>query len=141
MKTLDAALKDLQKIVDNTDFNLPVVNGKAIRIGKVIIRQSKNLGYLIVDTETNKTVETAFSKRGAVAIANAYLKNLSYRSLAMQDKIIEKNVNDIVFYNNGIQKAQTISKKYLLEDRLEIAAQNIEVAKDRLDRFIFTHIR
>lgn len=140
MKTLDAAIKDLEKIVEDTDFNLPVVKGRTIRIGKIVIRQSK-IGYVVVDTEKNKTVETAFSKRGAVAIANAYINNVAYHGLAMQDKIIEKNINDSVFYNAGIRNASDEMKKGVLEARLEIATNNIENAKDRLDRFIFAHIR
>lgn len=140
MKTLDAAIKDLEKIVEDTDFNLPVVKGRTIRIGKIVIRQSK-IGYVVVDTEKNKTVETAFSKRGAVAIANAYINNVAYHGLAMQDKIIEKNINDSVFYNAGIRNASNEMKKGVLEARLEIATNNIENAKDRLDRFIFAHIR
>lgn len=143
MKTLYKAIQDLENIVEAgvAGLNLPVVKGRAIRIGKVIIRESKSLGYLIVDTAENKTVATAYSKHGAVAIANAYLKNITINSLVHQDQVIEKNVNDSVFYHAGLQNCKDPFKKYVLQDRLEIAKQNIDVAKSHLDRFIFDNIR
>jgi hypothetical protein len=143
MKSLKEAINDLEKIVDFeiNEFNLPVVKGGVVRIGKVIIRPSKSLGYLVVDTETNKTIEVAYTKRGAVAIAQAYLKNVSYHSLRYQDRIIEKNTNDSVFYTASMQGSVADFKKHILASRLEIATQKIEIAKQHLDRFIFENIR
>lgn len=143
MKTLKEAVNDLEYIVDLSivEFNLPVIKGNVIRIGKVIVRPSKSLGHLVVDTETNKTVATAFTKRGAIAIAKAYLKKLPYHSLQQQDRIIEKHTNDCVFYNASIQGSVENSKKHVLASRLEISSQKIEIAKQHLDRFIFDNIR
>lgn len=143
MKTLFKAVQELEHIVEEgiADINLPVVNGRTIRIGKVIIRQSKTLGYLIVDTESNKSIASAYSKRGAVAIANAYLKNFTINSLIYQDQVIEKNFNDSIFYHANLKNCKDPFKKFVLQDRLEIAKQNIEVAKSHLDRFIFDNIR
>lgn len=143
MKTLKEAIKDLEYIVDSgiTEFNLPVIKGGAVRIGKVIVRQSKSLGHLVVDTETNKTIATAYTKRGAIAIAKAYLKKLPYQSLQYQDRIIEKHTNDSVFYSASMQGSIDDFKKHILASRLEISTQKIEIAKQHLDRFIFDNIR
>jgi hypothetical protein len=143
MKNLKEAIRDLEHIIDSgvTEFKLPVIKGGSVRIGKVIVRPSKSLGYLVVDTETNKTVESAFTKRGAIAIAKAYLKKIPYHSLQHQDHIIEKHTNDSVFYSASIDSAMDDFRKHVLASRLEIATQKIEIAKQHLDRFIFDNIR
>ena len=143
MKNFEKALLDLQVIVNNKipAYNLPVHSGKSIRIGSLIVRNSKRFGYIIIDTATNKSIDTAYSKHGAVALANAHLKNTSVREIKRCDKIIQKNLNDSYFYVNSITKTSDEIKQCILESRLEIAQNNIDYAKIFLDQFILQHIR
>jgi len=74
MKTINQAVEELENLVQNElpRYNIPYKQGRTIRIGKTIIRRSQRNGYMVIDTDENATVTTAFSKHGAVAIAKAY---------------------------------------------------------------------
>ena len=143
MKSIEKALSSLEDIVNNkmSEYNLPLARGKSIRIGNLVVRNSKRFGYVIIDTATNKSIDNAYSKYGAVALANAHLKNLSVKEVKRCDEIIEKNANDSYFYVYSIKKTTDEFKQNVLESRLEIAQNNIDYAKLFLDQFILKHIR
>jgi hypothetical protein len=143
MKNLKSALTDLENIVNTTilQYNLPVEKGNTLRIGNMIVRNSKRFGYVIVDANTNKSVDRAYSKYGAVALANAHIKKLSIKQIKRCDEIIEKNINDSYFYVNSLKNTDDELKQAILESRLEIAQSNINNAKYFLDEFILKHIR
>lgn len=138
MKNLNDTIDDLQNIFNKKipDLAIPYVNGNIIRIKHMLIRPSKIHGYVIIDTDQNKTVATTFSKIAAIATVKAYIKGISYKKFIIFDGIIEKNYNDGQFYRYNINKTNNIHKKYALKSRFEISQQKIDVAKRALDDFI-----
>lgn len=143
MKTLEQALEELKDLVDIKikEYKLPYRDGRVTRIDKFLIRPSKKLGYIIIDTETNKSVSTMFSKVAAVAAAKALLENKSLKNVIHYDNIIEKNFNDSKFYFNIIETTNDSTKKDIMNLRLEISQEKIDSAKHHLDRFILEDIR
>jgi len=143
MKDLKTALRELEEIVDNemSNYNFPVVKGNSIRIGSLIIRNSKRFGYVIVDIATSKTVGNAHSKYGAVALANAHIRDTSTINIRRYDNIINKNTNDSYFYVNSIIRSTDKFRQDILSSRLEIAQQNIQSAKESLDSYILSRFR
>jgi hypothetical protein len=143
MKNLNQAVRDLEKIVSkNVDkFKFPELKGNSIRIGHLLIRNSKHNGYVVVDTKINKTVETAYSKRGAIAIALANIKNKNYKEILYYDSVIEKNANDSHFYFYVIQNSNELSKKQAILNRFEESKNKIDWARRALDNYILADIR
>lgn len=143
MKSLDLALKDLEKIVNlNIDkYRFPEIKGESIRISNILIRKSKKNGYVLVDMSENKTIETAYSKSGAIAIALAYLKNKNYKKLSYYDSLIEKHSNDSYFYSYIISITKEEMRKKAILNRFEESKHKICWAKDSLDYCILEDIR
>lgn len=143
MKNLNQAVRDLEEIVSkNIDSHkFPEIQGNSIRIGHFLIRNSKQHGHVVIDTKTNKTIETAYSKRGAIAIALAQLKNKNYKDVLYFDSIIEKNANDSLFYFHNIKNSNQDLKKQSLLNRFEESKNKIEWARQALDDYILGDIR
>jgi hypothetical protein len=135
MKNLDQAVKDLEDIISKNinKYKFPEINGNSIRIGKLLIRCSKKSGFVIVDTTHNKTIETTYSKSGAIAFALAFQKKKNYKSILYYDSIIEKNVNDSHFYSHVIEKTDEIDRREALLNRFEESKNKINWAKNALD--------
>lgn len=143
MKDLDQAVKDLEKIVtfNIKKYVIPETTGSTIKIGDIVIRKSNKHGFLVIDTKTNKSVTTTYSKNGAVAIALAYRKNKEFKTLEVFDSIISKNENDCKFYEHVIENNSDQIKKYAILNRLEVASQRAEWARSCLDDYIMKDIR
>ena len=133
-------LKDLQEIIEeNLDPSLfPYKKGNSIRIGKIVIRESR-FGYLVYDIESNRQIAKTFCKTAAVALAKNITKGRdNTRRVLDLDKIIEKHYNDCVFYKHTIRKTKDEFKKEITINRYEIAKNITSDAKRRLDSFIFS---
>ena len=143
MKSLNQAVKDLEYIVTkNIDrYRFPEIKGNSIRISHLLIRSSKKHGFIIVDVKNNKTVETAYSKSGAIAIALACLKNQNYKTLIYYDSVIEKNTNDSEFYSYAIDKTTETSRKEALLNRFEDSTNKVYWARNALDECILKDFR
>lgn len=143
MINLEKAIKELEEIVSKNivDFKFPEIKGNSVRIGKMLIRPSKKNGYIIVNIENNATVETAFSKSGAIAIALAVQKNQKIKSILYYDAVIEKHATDSRFYSHTITQSKEIDKQKAILNRFEISQQKIEWAKNALDQYIMEDIR
>lgn len=132
-------IKELEELIHKglEAVPLPVQKGNSIRIKNYIIRQSKN-GYLVYCTENNKQVARVFCKASAIAIAKnlASGKNIVEDVLNL-DFLIQKNVNDAIFYENTIKKTKDPLVRATREVRYDIALADSQVAKDRLEKFIF----
>ena len=131
-------VKDLENIIESglNSVVLPYTKGNSIRIKNVIVRKSSH-GYLIFDSETNKSLAKTFCKTSAVAIAKNYAEGKNIIARAMQyDKIIEKNYNDAIFYRNILKNPSNPMAESRIA-RLEIAMYKTRFAKDHLDEFIF----
>ncbi len=143
MKSLEQALDDLKDIIETKiqDYNIPEQRGNIIRVSSMLIRSSKLYGYVVLDTNTNKTAAVTFSKVAAIAIAKRILKKQQYHDILTFDRIIEKNYNDSKFYCHNISTTNDDSKRIALESRLQIAYEKIDNAKQRLDDIILCDIR
>jgi len=140
MKTINQAVEELENLVQNElpRYNIPYKQGRTIRIGKTIIRRSQRNGYMVIDTDENATVTTAFSKHGAVAIAKAYSDGRNIQQYEKLDNEVAKHFIDSVFYNNSINVTKDEFRKNILEDRLEISEMHINHALESLEKFILT---
>tara|TARA_Y100000385_G_C13088230_1_gene637429 strand:- start:614 stop:1042 length:429 start_codon:yes stop_codon:yes gene_type:complete len=140
MKTINQAVEELENLVQNElpRYNIPYKQGRTIRIGKIIIRRSQRNGYMVIDTDENATVTTAFSKHGAVAIAKAYSDGHNIQQYEKLDNEVAKHFIDSVFYNNSISVTKDEFRKNILEDRLEISEMHINHALESLEKFILT---
>jgi hypothetical protein len=143
MKSLEQAIVDLQEIVDTKikEYNIPEQKGDVVRLSHVIIRPSKHHHYVILDTQTNKSLAITFSKAAGIAIAKRHLKKQKYNDVLIFDRIIEKNYNDTKFYYHNIMTTDNEPRRIALESRLQIAYDKIDAAKQRLDDIILCDIR
>ena len=132
-------LKDLQHLIEaNLDASLfPYQKGNSIRIGKIVVRDSKK-GFLIYDCQENKQVAITFSKTAALALAKSLSKGTNNMSTVMDlDKTIQKNYMDALFFTNTIKTSKDEFKKDVVLTRLEIAKARTAIAKSALDSIIF----
>jgi hypothetical protein len=138
MKDLDIAIQELEDIIDSkmNNFSLPYKKGNSVRLGHIVIRKSKNLGYIVFDTKLNKPITTTFSITGALAVAKASIKKSPIYTIMKYDNIIEKNYNDSQFYSHIIHGNASESRKKAVASRLEISKTKIDAAKNALDEFI-----
>jgi hypothetical protein len=131
--------KTLEEIIlaglNNTP--LPYKKGNSIRIGPIVIRQSKKQGYIIFDCENQKSIATTFSRVAALAIAKHYKNIHKHSTIKSIDSKIEKFYNDSLFYRNTISKTNDIIKKEITEDRLDLARAEIQSAQNLLEDIIF----
>jgi|TARA_B110000305_G_scaffold238390_1_gene303718 hypothetical protein len=132
-------LKELQHLIeDKLDPSLfPYQKGNSIRIGKIVVRDSKK-GFLIYDCQENKQVAITFSKTAALALAKSLSKGTNNMSTVMDlDKTIQKNYMDALFFTNTIKTSKDEFKKDVVLTRLEIAKARTAIAKSALDSIIF----
>jgi hypothetical protein len=116
---------------------IPIVKGNSIRIGNIVIRQSKNHGYIVIDTFYNKQLCSVYSKKSAIAVAKKALMNFDYNDVLILDKLYEKHKNDCIFYNHTISKTTKENKKYINEARLQVSLNELDSITRRLEKIIF----
>lgn len=142
MKNLDQVVRDLEDIVANniSNYILPESKGSTIKIGDIVVRPSKQSGYVVVDTRLNKTVSTAYSKSGAVAISLAYIRKQNIKPLAYYDSVVEKYSNDREFYSHIVETTARPERKSAIQNRLEEADSKIQWATSFLNDYIMKDI-
>jgi hypothetical protein len=143
MKNLDQIIEELEILVTkNLDkYKFPEINGKNIRIGKILIRPSKKYGYVIFDVEQNKSLETVYSKSAAIAYALSYQKKRNSRNILFYDSIIKKNTDDSQFYYHIMSNTDEQARRETMLNRLEESKHKIDWAKNALDEYIMNDIR
>lgn len=131
--------KKLAQLIDaGTKRNpLPMVKGNSIRIGKVVIRYSRNKGYILFDCEDSKQICIAASKPGALAIAKNHNAQLCITSAILYDKEYSKHDNDCLFYEHTICNTDNVFKQDLAQVRLEISRAHRDNAYRKLEAIIF----
>jgi hypothetical protein len=132
-------LKELQHLIeDKLDPSMfPYQKGNSIRIGKIVVRDSKK-GFLIYDCQENKQVAITFSKTAALALAKSLSKGTNNIKTVMDlDNTIRKNYMDALFFTNTIKTTKDDFKRDVVLTRLEIAKARTANAKSALDRIIF----
>lgn len=138
MKDLNLAIQELEDIVESNldNVTLPYKKGNSVRLGYIVIRKSKNLGYIVFDSKSNKPITNTFSIVAALAVAKAAMKKTPIYSIMKYDSIIEKNYNDSQFYSHIINGNASKTRKNAIASRLEISNTRIDAAKSALDKFI-----
>ena len=116
--------------IDTSYF--PYVRGKSIRIGHIIVRETR-FGFLVFDTKANKEVDKMFCKTGALALA----KTVAQGDRPNENKFIEKNYNDAVFFKHTMQVTSDDTKFFVAQTRYDIAASRTLYAKEELDKYIY----
>jgi len=132
-------LKELQHLIeDKLDPSMfPYQKGNSIRIGKIVVRDSKK-GFLIYDCQENKQVAITFSKTAALALAKSLSKGINRTQEVLSlDQTIQKNYLDAMFFTNTLKTTKDDFKKDVVLTRLEIAKARTATAKSALDSIIF----
>lgn len=132
-------LKDLQHLIeDQLDPSMfPHQKGNSIRIGKIVVRESKQ-GFLIYDCKENKQVAITFCKTAALALAKSLSNGINKTQEVLNlDQTIQKNYMDALFFTNILKVTKDDVKKDITLTRLEIAKSRTATAKSALDSIIF----
>jgi hypothetical protein len=132
--------RELEYLINNnldTSY-FPYVKGKSIRIGHVIVRETKVGFFLVFDTKANKEIAKMFCKTAAVALAKNVVRDKNQiKTIKDLDKTIEKNYNDAVFHKHMMRVTKDDTKYFIAQTRYDIAAARTRDAKDKLDSFIY----
>ena len=133
---------ELENLINNTIDKsfLPYVKGKSIRIGHVIVRETKVGFFLVFDTKENTEIAKMFCKTGAVALAKSIVSkqnDAEIKIIKSLDDIISKNFNDAIFYKHTIKVTKDDIKKQVAQMRYSVARDATQHAKDKLDTFIY----
>jgi hypothetical protein len=135
--------KELKNLINNkidTSY-FPYVKGKSIRIGHVIVRETRAQFFLVFDTKENKEIGKMFCKTSAVALARAVvigLNKVAVEDIKRLDEVIGKQFTDAMFYKHTMKITKDDVKREIAEMRYEIAAETTKDAKDKLDTFIYS---
>ena len=131
-------IEQLKNIVEKVDYSLiPYKKGNSIRIGKLVIRKSKQ-GYFIFDVTENRRIAIFYSKDGALAFAKNYENRRNCEDIVNIDRRFEKFHVDSLFYKHTIDTATDEIKLTNAENRLDIAIQEVYNAKSKYTIFVFS---
>ena len=141
-KLTPALARELENLINNkidTSY-LPYVKGKSIRIGHIIIRETKAQFFLVFDTKENKEVAKMFCKTAAVALAKNIVQKRSdaISRIKQLDERICKHFTDAIFYKHTMKVTKDATRREVAEMRYEIAADTTKNAKEKLDTFIYS---
>ena len=134
--------QELENLINNkidTSY-FPYVKGKSIRIGHIIVRETRAQFFLVFDTKENKEIAKMFCKTSAVALAKSIVtskENNTINKIKQLDDTISKNYTDAIFYKHTIKVTKDEIKREVAEMRYQIAAETTRNAKDKLDTFIY----
>ena len=135
-------VKELENLINNkidTSY-FPYVKGKSIRIGHIIVRETRARFFLVFDTKENKEVAKMFCKTSAVALAKTIAKSkedADIKRIKQLDHTISKNFTDALFYKHTMKVTKDEIRREIAEMRYEIAAETLWDAKGKLDTFIY----
>jgi hypothetical protein len=137
MKQIADQLQDIiEKGIRNNP--MPYRKGNSIRIGKVIVRESKSHGHIIFDAEKNKQIATAYSLTASLAIAKLHLSDKPIKSIQELDRKLVKHSNDCLFYKHILNSTTDQSRKDIVYDRYYVAKDIIDSVKYSLENIIFS---
>jgi len=126
----------INKNLDTSFF--PYVKGKSVRVGHIIVRETKVGFFLVFDTKENKEIAKMFCKTAALALAKSILKNRNQiKKIKELDRYIEKHYNDAVFHKHTMKVTKDDTRHFVAETRYDIAAARTKNAKEELDRIIY----
>lgn len=131
-------IKDIEylinKPVDPTLF--PVKKGNKIFVGNFVVKQNP-YSYTVYN-EKNQLQGDTESKLAAIALAKTLNKNRRVsQEIHRLDRMISKNLQDSVFYDNVYRKTQDTQRKLDADMKLCNARSKIKDAEEKLCSFIF----
>ena len=109
--------KNLENIIDNsTSLNfLPIVTGNDVQINAITSTKSAALAF----------------------VTNRLRKGTQENNIKILDYVIAKNKIDEIFYKQTIRKTKNKQQKFATQTRLQIAQQDIHMARQELYGIIF----
>jgi len=131
--------KNLENIIDNsTSLNfLPIVTGNDVQINAYTINEKFD-GYSVRHTKQDKIVAVTSTKSAALAfVTNRLRKGTQENNIKILDYVIAKNKIDEIFYKQTIRKTKNKQQKFATQTQLQIAQQDIHMARQELYGIIF----
>ena len=135
--------QELENLINNkidTSY-FPYVKGKSIRVGHIIVRETRAKFFLVFDTKENKEIGKMFCKTSALALAKTVAtskENADINRIKQLDHTISKNFTDALFYKHTIKVTKDEIRREVAEMRYDVAAGALWDAKDKLDTFIYS---
>jgi hypothetical protein len=139
MKSLSSTATELETLINKVlpQYKLPYKNGRNVVIGTMLVRPSKKHGFVIIDRKNNSTVDVAFTKAGAIALAKCYDEDGNNNSqLKKYDQDANKHLCDTIFFRNIMNKSKDDDKIEIAETRFEISMMAFEQISNRLESYI-----
>jgi hypothetical protein len=130
-------INEIENLINSpVDASLfPVKKGNRILIAPYSIIEADSFYTVFYK---NQKLGEFYTKLGAVAFAREARKNYSYaQEIERLDRILEKNLNDCVFYRNKIEKDKNQDSKRCATIRFEDSRAHIKEVRDKLRSFIF----
>lgn len=130
-------INEIENLINSpVDASLfPVKKGKKILISPYTITETNGL-YTV--SNKNNQLGVFYTKLGAIAFARENRKNRPYlQEIKRLDRLLEKQLNDCVFYRNKVEKAKDKDSKRCATIRFEDSRAHIKEVRDKLRSFIF----
>ena len=132
-------INTLKSIIDKSVglSYLPVVTDTTIQINSYKIEEQID-GFYVFDMASNNCVIVTSTKSAALAyVKNKLRKGNLHHTIKMLDYVIAKNKIDQIFYKQTLKKTKNEEQKFITQTRLQIAQQDIHMAKQELYGIIF----
>jgi hypothetical protein len=131
--------KELETLIHKmlVSHPLPYKKGKSIRVGPVVIRESRQQGFIIFDCIEQTQLAITYSKGAALAVAKCHINKQDYQEVLRLDRIFQKHDIDCLHYQYIIGKSSNESLRYVNINRLEISEAESEIAKQDIEDILF----
>lgn len=140
MKSNEHIKQELETLISQglEQYPLPYQKGNSIRLGNMVIRKHKN-GYRIFDCQSNKHIQTLFSKAAALAFVRQLVTNKKENIadvLRLDDKL-NKHYMDALFSKRTMEVSKDPFKIDNAEIRYDIACDKVYACIDAIESYIF----
>lgn len=116
---------------------IPVVTNNVIQINTYQIHEHDD-GFFVYESTSDKMLTVTTTKSAALAfVKNCLCKGKLEHTIKTLDYIIAKNKIDEIFYKQTVKNTKNKEHKFIAQTRLQIAQQDIHVAKKELYDIIF----
>lgn len=140
MKSNEQIKQELENIISQglEQYPLPYQKGNSIRLRNLVIRKHKN-GYRIFDCQTNKHVQTLFSKAAALAFAKQLVSNKKENidDVVRLDNRLNKHYMDALFSKRTMEISKDPIRVDNAEIRYDIACDKVYACIDAIESYIF----
>lgn len=131
-------IKEIENLINSpVDGSLfPVKKGNRIFLSECVIKKADGM-YEV--WRQKKLIARFYTKIGAIACAKrSKTKSLNLLEIVRLDRLLEKNLNDCVFYREKIQNTKKLEDKQCIIIRFEDSRAHIKEIRDKLRSYIFT---